>query len=67
LYQTKRKGWASFEKPIPQMIDLCASYLVIVNPTDQDHAFAKDYKIISETKEYILYDLQRIPKKKAHR
>ncbi len=64
LYQTKRKGWASFEKPLPDMVKMGASYLVLVNPTPQDHAFAKDYKIVAATKEYILYDLGY--KKKNH-
>lgn len=58
LYQTKRKGWASFQDDMPTMIKKGASYLVLLNPTEQDHAFAKDYKIVSETKEYILYDLK---------
>ena len=64
LYQTKRKGWASYEKPLPQMIDLCASYLVIASPTQADNAFAKDYKIVAQTKDYILYDLGHKKKKK---
>jgi 4-amino-4-deoxy-L-arabinose transferase-like glycosyltransferase len=58
LYHTKRKGWASFQNDMPTMIQKGASYLVLLNPTEQDHAFAKDYKIVSETKEYILFDLK---------
>ncbi len=58
LYQTKRKGWASFQNPIPEMVEKGASYLVLVNPTKEDHVFAKDYKIVAETKEYILFDLK---------
>lgn len=58
LYQTKRKGWASFEKPLPEMIQMGASYLLLVNPTEKDHVFAKDYKIIADTKDYILFDLR---------
>jgi hypothetical protein len=58
LYQTKRKGWASFEKPIPEMIQMGASYLLLVNPTPQDHVFAKDYKIVAETPNYLLFDLR---------
>lgn len=58
LYQTKRKGWASFQDPLPIMVEKGASYLVLINPTKEDHVFAKDYKIVSETKEYILFDLR---------
>lgn len=58
LYQTKRKGWASFQDPLPVMIEKGARYLVLVNPTKEDHVFAKDYKIVSETPEYILFDLR---------
>ena len=57
LYQTKRSGWASFQNPIPELVKKGASYLVIVNPTEADKGFAKDYKIVSETPEYILFDL----------
>lgn len=58
LYQTKRKGWASFQESLPIMIEKGASYLVLVNPTEKDHVFAKTYKIVSETKDYILFDLK---------
>jgi hypothetical protein len=61
LYQTKRKGWASFEKPIPEMIDMGASYLVLVNPTKNDYGIGKTYKIVSATKDYILFDLHKNP------
>lgn len=57
LYQTKRKGWTSLQNSLPEMVEKGASYLVLINPTEQDHAFAKDYKIVAETKEYLLYDL----------
>ena len=58
LYQTKRKGWASFEASLPEMVKKGASYLVLVNPTEADHGLAKEYKIVSETKDYILFDLR---------
>lgn len=58
LYQTKRKGWASFEKPIPEMVKMGASYLVLANPTPQDKMLAKDYKVVSQAPEYILFDLK---------
>ena len=58
LYQTNRKGWASLQDPLPIMIEKGASYLVLVNPTEADYAFAKEYTIIAETKEYLLYELK---------
>jgi hypothetical protein len=61
LYQTKRKGWASFEKPLPEMIKMGADYLVLVNPKQEDFGIGKEYKIISSTKDYILFDLNKKP------
>lgn len=61
LYQTKRKGWSSFEKPLPEMISMGADYLVLANPSTQDFYFAKDYKIIAQTKDYLLFDLHQKP------
>ncbi len=61
LYQTKRKGWASFEKPLPELIMMGAEYLVLVNPKPEDYGIGKDYKIISSTKDYILFDLHKKP------
>ncbi len=58
LYQTKRKGWASFEKPLPEMIKIGASYLVLVNPKKEDYGLQKEYKIMSSTSDYILFDLK---------
>ncbi len=61
LYQTKRKGWASFEQPLPQMIKMGASYLVLVNPKPADYDLGKTYKVISATSDYILFDLHKKP------
>ena len=58
LYQTKRKGWASFEDSLPKMVGKGATYLVLVNPTREDQGLAKEYKIISQTKDYVLFDLK---------
>lgn len=59
LYQTRRQGWASFEKDLPDMIKMGADYLVLVNPTVNDKGFAKKYQLVSETKQYILFDLKK--------
>ena len=58
LYQTNRKGWASFQDELPVMIEKGASYLILVNPTEQDMVFAKDYKVMAQTKEYLLFNLR---------
>ncbi len=57
LYQTKRQGWASFEKPLPEMIKMGATYLVLVNPKESDLQFENSYKLIASTPQYILFDL----------
>ena len=61
LYQTKRKGWASFEKPLPELIKMGADYLVLVNPKSQDYGIGKTYKIVASTSDYILFNLHENP------
>ena len=61
LYQTKRDGWASFEKPLPEMIQIGADYLVLVNPTSADLNLGKTYKIVSKTSEYVIFNLRQKP------
>jgi len=57
LYQTKRKGWALLEKSIPEMVTMGASYLVLANPTPSDELLGKEYKVIKQTKNFILLDI----------
>jgi len=61
LYQTKRQGWPSYEKPIPQMVAMGADYLVIANPVPKDAYYAQFYKIIAKTPQYVLFDLHQKP------
>lgn len=62
LYQTKRKGWASFEKPLPEMTQsLGADFLVLANPTAVDLNLSKTYKIVRQTKEYVIFNLREKP------
>lgn len=61
LYQTKRKGWASFEKSLPQMITMGADYLALLNPTPADINLGKTYKIVAQTSEYIIFNLRQTP------
>lgn len=61
LYQTNRQGWASFEKPLPDMIAMGADYLVLVNPQPQDLNFGKTYKLVSSSSAYLLFNLHQKP------
>ena len=59
LYQTKRKGWASYEHTAPEMVKLGADYLVDVNPSSSDFDYAKGYKIIDRASDYVIFDLRQ--------
>src|SRR3989344_565857 len=58
LYQTKRKGWASFEKSIPEMVKMGADYLVLANPTPVDLGLGNTYQIIEKTSQYVIFKLE---------
>lgn len=57
LYQTNRQGWASFEHDLPTLIHMGANYLILVHPTNNDKSLGKSYKIVAETKDYIIFAL----------
>lgn len=59
LYFTKRRGWASFSKPIDGLKRDGASYLILFNPGAQ--GVKKDYKVIEETKDFIIFDINKAP------
>ncbi len=61
LYYTYRQGWASFQNPLPELIQKGATHLVLINPSEKDREIGKTYKIIADTKEYILFDLRKSP------
>ena len=63
LYQTKRQGWASFEKPLPEMVDLLeADFLVLLNPKKEDFTgIGRSYKVVASTNSYVLFDLRKKP------
>lgn len=61
LYQTKRKGWTSFEKDLPTMIKMGADYLVMVNPTPADLEFSKTYRMVAKANEYVIFNLKQKP------
>ncbi len=60
LYQTQRQGWPSFEKPIPEMVQMGASYLVLLDPTKQDLGFSKTYRIVKATPQYVIFKLTTV-------
>jgi hypothetical protein len=57
IYQTDRQGWASYEHDVPTLHKMGAQYLVLANPTPQDMEFAKQYKVIVHTNQYVIFDL----------
>jgi hypothetical protein len=60
LYQTRRKGWASFEKDLPEMVKMGADYLVLVNPTPNDfNGLGKQFSVIASSQQYLLLDLHK--------
>jgi hypothetical protein len=60
LYQTKRKGWSSLQAPLPELVRLGASYLAIVNPTENDRlGFGNQYPVIASTREYLILKLAK--------
>lgn len=61
LYQTNRQGWASFEQPLPKLIQMGADYMVLVHPTKNDIALGKTYKIIALTPDYVIFNLRQKP------
>ena len=61
LYQTKRKGWASFQNGLASLIKKGASYLVLVNPTDIDLGIGTEYKIVEATDQYVIFNLLQKP------
>ncbi len=61
LYQTKRKGWASFQNSLSQMSLLGADYLAIISPTEKDLEIGKEYKIIKATSDFALFNLKEKP------
>ena len=61
LYQTKRKGWVSYERSLPELVKMGADYLVLANPTESDLNFGKTYKIIAHTSQYIIFNLRQKP------
>ena len=61
LYFMDRRGWSSFEKPLPNLIKMGASYLVIFGPKPQDYDFGKSYKLVYSSSDFLLFSLTEKP------
>ncbi|MDP3941734.1 MAG: glycosyltransferase family 39 protein [bacterium] len=60
LYQTKRQGWASLEKPLLEMIQMGAQYVAIVNPTQQDvDGLGNEYQIVASDPKFLIIKLTK--------
>src|SRR3989344_1346842 len=58
LYQTQRRGWASWQGSLPVMIKKGAEYLAIVSPNEAELEFANTYAIVEKTEIYVIYKLK---------
>jgi hypothetical protein len=59
LYQTKRKGWSSFQNPLPVMVAKGADYLVQIDPNPGDIAlYETEYEIAASSSAYVLVKLR---------
>ncbi|MBI5045180.1 MAG: glycosyltransferase family 39 protein [Candidatus Levybacteria bacterium] len=61
LYQTKRKGWSSFQTSISGLINMGANYLIFANPNASELNFISQYKVVERGDNYIIYDLRKKP------
>lgn len=61
LYFMDRRGWSSFEKPLPELIKMGADYLVIFGPKPQDYDFGKSYKLVYSSSDFLLFSLTKKP------
>ncbi|MCL5113977.1 MAG: glycosyltransferase family 39 protein [Patescibacteria group bacterium] len=61
LYFMDRQGWSSFEKPLPDLIKMGATHLVIFAPKSYDYDFGKSYKLVYASSEFLLFNLRQKP------
>lgn len=59
LYQTKRWGWPFIDRPLNELIDKGASYLVSVNMDDKRiQEIENEFKVIEKTNSYVIVNLK---------
>lgn len=59
LYNTNRKGWPVFDRPLTDFIKQGAMYMAFVNPTEPELNFIKYFKTVDRGEKYIIYDLTK--------
>lgn len=59
LYYTKRKGWPVFDRSLKEFKKAGASYIVFVNPTQDELNFQKLFESVTITSEYTIFDLSK--------
>lgn len=60
LYHINRKGWPAFQKSTEELIEMGASFIVLVNPTAQDRKdYSEKFSIIESEKNFIIVRLKR--------
>lgn len=61
LYAMQRKGWASYQEDVSKLVEKGADYLVLINPSQEERKWEKEYAVIEFTKEYAIFDLHKKP------
>jgi hypothetical protein len=60
IYQFNRKGWASYQNAVPELVKRGADYLVLINPSEQENEqWKKEYALVEGTKQYSIFDLTK--------
>ena len=57
LYNTKRRGWPVFDRPLADFIKQGANYMVFVNPSKEELNFTNYFATLDRGDKYIIYDL----------
>ncbi len=57
LYNTNRKGWPVFDRPLKQFIKEGADYMLFINPTEPELNFKNYFAVLKQKDKYIIYDL----------
>lgn len=59
LNQIERKGWPAFEKSDEDLVRMRASYMILLNPTENDFSgFGRKYQIVKSSNTYLILKLQ---------
>jgi len=57
LYALDRKGWPAMQNGLPQLARMGADYLLLINPSEGDRGIQKEYPLVHEQKEFMLFKL----------